>query len=357
MKDVATIGVDLAKNVIQVHGVDQRGKAVLKKQLPRRRFVEFFANLPACLGRHGGLQRRSPLGTGAGAARSPGEIDGPAVRQTVRQDQQERRRRCRGDLRGSEPAHHALRASQKRRAASGASHASGTRRLREGAHGQANQIRGLLGEYGIVIPQGICHITRRLPMILEDGENALPGIFRQLLVRLGEHLKDLDRQVGELEAQIQAWHREDAASSKLAQIPGIGPLNRSRSPSEKDGVGRSLHIASRGPRGGTGAKPRNRERCFRLDGPFVRVDRFPSVSGHRAQHRECQLWVDGRLWRQHMLRSSGLRRPRWRLPLVSANYARVFATIHMPFPLAEAVFARRIQQVHTDIVARQVEGW
>ena len=49
MKDITTIGVDLAKNVIQVHGVDQRGKAVLKKQLPRRRFVEFFANLAPCL--------------------------------------------------------------------------------------------------------------------------------------------------------------------------------------------------------------------------------------------------------------------------------------------------------------------
>jgi transposase len=49
VKDVTAIGVDLAKNVIQVHGVDQRGKAGLKKPLPRRRIVEFFANLPACL--------------------------------------------------------------------------------------------------------------------------------------------------------------------------------------------------------------------------------------------------------------------------------------------------------------------
>ena len=92
---------------------------------------------------------------------------------------------------------------------------------------QANQIRGLLGEYGIIIPQGIGHITKRLPAILEDGENELPGAFRQLLVRLAEHLKELDRQVDELEAQIEAWHRENAASRKLAQIPGIGPLTAS----------------------------------------------------------------------------------------------------------------------------------
>ena len=51
--------------------------------------------------------------------------------------------------------------------------------------------------------------------------------FRQLIERLGEHLKELDRQVQELEVQIQAWHRENAASRKLAQIPGIGPITAS----------------------------------------------------------------------------------------------------------------------------------
>jgi transposase len=92
---------------------------------------------------------------------------------------------------------------------------------------QANQIRGLLAEYGIVIPKGIRHITQHLPEILEDGENNLPGLFRQLLHRLGEHFKNLDQQVGELEVQIHTWHRENAASRKLAQIPGFGPLTAS----------------------------------------------------------------------------------------------------------------------------------
>jgi transposase len=92
---------------------------------------------------------------------------------------------------------------------------------------QANQIRGLLAEYGIIIPQGIGHIAKRLPDILEDGENDLPGAFRQLLQRLGEHLKELDRQVRELEVQIQLWHRQDEASRKLAKIPGIGPITAS----------------------------------------------------------------------------------------------------------------------------------
>ena len=82
-------------------------------------------------------------------------------------------------------------------------------------------------EYGLVIPQGIGQIAKRLPVILEDGENALPEVFRALPQRLGEHLKTLDRQVEELDEQIQRWHREQAASRKLAAIPGIGPLTAS----------------------------------------------------------------------------------------------------------------------------------
>ena len=69
----------------------------------------------------------------------------------------------------------------------------------------------------MVIPQGIGHIARRLPEIIEDGENGLPGQFRALLLRLGENLKEMDRQVGELEREIKAWHRQSEASRKLEE--------------------------------------------------------------------------------------------------------------------------------------------
>jgi transposase len=92
---------------------------------------------------------------------------------------------------------------------------------------QGNQIRGLLSEFGIVIPQGIGSITKQVPEILEDGENGLPGAMRNLIERLAANLKEMDRQVKELEAQIQLWHRENAASLKLAGIPGLGPITAS----------------------------------------------------------------------------------------------------------------------------------
>jgi transposase len=89
---------------------------------------------------------------------------------------------------------------------------------------QANQIRGLLGEFGLVIPQGIWNVAKRVPELLEDACNELPVPFRHLIDRLTEHLKELDRQVKDLEKQIIAWHRSSELSRRLENIPGIGPL-------------------------------------------------------------------------------------------------------------------------------------
>ena len=92
---------------------------------------------------------------------------------------------------------------------------------------QANQIRGLLGEFGIVLPQGIVHVTRRLPDIIEDADNELPMVFRELLLRLRSHLLELNRQIQELEDQIDAWHKNNEDSQRLAKIPGVGVLTAS----------------------------------------------------------------------------------------------------------------------------------
>lgn len=63
-----------------------------------------------------------------------------------------------------------------------------------------------------------------MPEIIEDASNELPGLFRQLVLRLMDHLKALYRQVSEIEAEIKAWHRQNDLSRKLEKIPGIGPV-------------------------------------------------------------------------------------------------------------------------------------
>ena len=84
---------------------------------------------------------------------------------------------------------------------------------------QANQIWGLLAEFGLVIPQGIGHIAHPVPELIEDASNELPGMFRLLVQRLLDHLKVLGKQVHELEVQIVAWHRQNAQSNKLEKFP------------------------------------------------------------------------------------------------------------------------------------------
>jgi transposase len=92
---------------------------------------------------------------------------------------------------------------------------------------QANQIRGLLLEFGLIVPQGMRHIYARVPDLIEDANNELPGRFRLLIDRLLQHLKELDRQVRELEREIELWHRCSEVSRRLETIPGIGPITAS----------------------------------------------------------------------------------------------------------------------------------
>lgn len=92
---------------------------------------------------------------------------------------------------------------------------------------QANQLRGLLAEFGIAIPQGIHSIMKQIPEILEYGEHDLPNTFRHLIARLTDNLKEMDRQVDALEKKINLWHRQNEASLRLAGIAGIGPITAS----------------------------------------------------------------------------------------------------------------------------------
>jgi transposase len=81
-----------------------------------------------------------------------------------------------------------------------------------------------MAEFGLVINKGIAAVERRVPEILEDGENCLPGQSRALFARLFGHLRALDHQVKELDAEIRSCHTQNEASLRLAEIPGIGPL-------------------------------------------------------------------------------------------------------------------------------------
>lgn len=224
---ITTVGIDLAKNVFQVHGVDEHGKAVLKKQLRRDQMATFFINLPPC------LIGMEACGSAHHWARKLQSF-GHTVRLMAPQFVKPYVKTNKNDAADAEAICEAVGRPNMRyvpvknieQQAVLALH-----RVRQGfvraRTAQANQIRGLLGEFGLIIPQGIGYIATRVPELIEDGANELPGAFRMLVQRLLDHLKELDRQVDELEARIQAWHRGNDLSLKLAQVPGIGPITAS----------------------------------------------------------------------------------------------------------------------------------
>jgi transposase len=92
---------------------------------------------------------------------------------------------------------------------------------------QANQLRSLLAACGIVVPQGIHVLLRAVPASVSDAENGLLESVRNLFTRLLGHVKELDRQVSELEQQILQWHKSSEQSRKLEKVPGIGPITAS----------------------------------------------------------------------------------------------------------------------------------
>ena len=112
MNEITTVGLDLAKNVFQVHGVDAEGTTVLRKQLRRAQVLAFFSRLPRCLV---GMEACATAHYWARELRALGHevaADAGAIREGLRQAEQERRCGCGSDLRGGCAADNALRAGQ-----------------------------------------------------------------------------------------------------------------------------------------------------------------------------------------------------------------------------------------------------
>jgi transposase len=224
---IRIIGIDLAKTVFQIHGVDEHGKVAVRKQLKRAEMATYFANLEPC------LIGMEACGSAHHWARKL-ESYGHTVKLMAPQFVKPYVKTNKNDMADAEAICEAVGRPNMRFVAMKTVEQQAilsVHRARQGfvkaRTAQANQIRGLLSEFGIVIPQGIRSITKQVPEILEDGENGLPGTMRNLIERLTENLKEMDRQAKELEAQIQQWHREHEASRKLAEIPGLGPITAS----------------------------------------------------------------------------------------------------------------------------------
>lgn len=221
---ITTVGLDIAKQVFQVHGVDERGHVVLQKRLKRVEMPEFFANLPPCLIGLEACGTSHYWGRQLAGFGHTVKLMAPrfvkAYLNREKNDANDAAAICEAVSRPSmrfvplkSAEQQALLVLHRTRA--------GLVRARTGA---SNQVRGLLLEFGISLRVGRRAVTSRLPEILEDAENGLPPVARDGLAVLGQHLKDLEQRIAEIEHSIQRWHRSTEASRRLAAIPGIGLL-------------------------------------------------------------------------------------------------------------------------------------
>jgi len=224
MGTVTTIGIDLAKNSFAVHGVDERGRVVLRKSLRRDKVSQFFSNLPPCLvgmeacagsaywqrviAGHGHEVRRmhARFVTPFRMAGKNDASDAAAICVAVRQPH----------LRfvpSKSPEQADIQSVHRVR--------SGLVRARTAA---INQARGLLGECGIVVKQGAGNLRTALPAIIADQDNSLSGIMRRVLVLLYEHIASLEAQIGGLNHVLQDVAKEHEACVRLRKVPGVGVL-------------------------------------------------------------------------------------------------------------------------------------
>ncbi len=222
--NITTIGLDIAKNVFQVHGVERNGKAVVRKKLSRRKVLEFFANLPACLigieacpGAH--YWGRELIKLGHSVKLMPAQYV-KAYLKGNKNDGNDAEAICEAV---SRPGMRFVAMNTEAQQDLQMLH-----RIRHRLVGERtaliNQIRGLLGEYGIVFAQGPGQVRRGLVRILGDNEAGLSGFALELLSDLHQQLREVDERIAGYDARVQRACAADEQSRKLDALPGLGAL-------------------------------------------------------------------------------------------------------------------------------------
>lgn len=221
---IAMIGLDVAKNVFQVHGADAEGRVVLRKRLRRNQVAEFFANLPPCLV---GLEACC----GSHYWSRVLSRSGHTVRLIAPQFVKPYVKSNKNDANDAEAICEAVSRPQMRFVPAKSVEQQDVQalhrvrsRLVSSRTQLASQVRGLLAEYGIVLPRFISHLRRGLPLILEDAENELTDFSRRLFAALYEELVQLDDKIKTLDEQVQAIYRASETCRRVAAVEGIGPL-------------------------------------------------------------------------------------------------------------------------------------
>jgi len=221
MNKITTIGLDLAKQVFHVVCCNKQGKLIGRKKLRRKQVLDYLANLPPC------LVGMEACGASHYWARELQEL-GHQVKLLPAQHVKAYLRGNKNDYNDALAIAEAVVRPQMRFVAVKTTEeqdiqAIQARRVQERT-ALCNQLRGLLGEYGIVLPRGVASVKRRIPGLLEDAENGLSERFRRLLAQTYEQLKELEEHIAFYTKEITLVSRRHEACQRLQTIPGFGPI-------------------------------------------------------------------------------------------------------------------------------------
>ena len=221
---ITTVGIDVAKSIFQVHGVDERGNVVLRRQIRRAQMLLFFAKLEPCLigmeacaSSHYWARKLSALGH--------------TVRLMAPQFVKPYRKNDKNDGNDAEAICEALQRPNMRfvpvKSAQQQAELA-VHRIRQRLMGARtaliNQLRGLLAEYGVVLPEGANQVRGQLPRLLDEGREDLPALAVELFRDLYEELRALEQRIDACDRKIERLYRANAVCQRLGEQEGIGAL-------------------------------------------------------------------------------------------------------------------------------------
>lgn len=218
------VGLDTAKHVFQVHGVDATGRAVLRRRLRRSQIPDFFANLPKCVVGIEATQGAHYWSRVIGSFGHEVRLVAPQFVKPYLQGQK-------NDARDAAAICEATSRPEMRfvpQKSIGQQDLQALHRIRSRLIGSrtqlANQIRGLLAEYGIVLPLHLNQVRQHLPGVFSEDHPLLTGFSRELFASLYEELCALDQRIQAMEERIQRVFRNSETCQRIAAVEGIGPL-------------------------------------------------------------------------------------------------------------------------------------
>jgi transposase len=217
------VGVDIAKNIFQVHWVDPDSGEIVSKRIKRARFLEHFANwepcligMEACGGAHHWARQLAKMGHQVKlmAARfvkafNIGNKSDPADASAIWLAVQQPGKAVSVKTEGQQAVLSLHRMRQQ---------------LIKFRTMQANCLRGLLAEYGEVMGKGRCALDKAMPIVQAIVAERLPAVLIDTLREQWNGLSKLDEQIATIERRLRAWMKEDKASKSIAAIPGVGLL-------------------------------------------------------------------------------------------------------------------------------------